>query len=47
MAYFDGMSQREIAEAMGVPLGTIKTRVRIGLEKLERSLRAVGYRENE
>lgn len=47
MAYFDGKSQREIAEAMGTPIGTIKTRVRIGLEKLERSLRAVGYVEND
>lgn len=45
MAYFDGKSQREIAEEMGTPIGTIKTRVRIGLEKLERSLRAVGYGE--
>lgn len=47
MAYFDGKSQREIAEAMGTPIGTIKTRVRIGLEKLERSLRAVGYETSE
>ncbi len=47
MAYFDGKSQREIAEAMGVPLGTVKTRIRIGLEKLERHLRAAGYRETD
>lgn len=47
MAYFDGKSQREIAEEMGTPIGTIKTRVRIGLEKLERSLRAVGYVESD
>ena len=47
MAYFDGKSQREIAEETGTPLGTIKTRVRIGLEKLERSLRAAGYRESD
>ncbi len=46
MAYFDGKSQREIAEEMGTPIGTIKTRVRIGLEKLERSLRAAGYAES-
>lgn len=45
LAYFDGKSQREIAEEMGTPIGTIKTRVRIGLEKLERSLRAAGYGE--
>lgn len=47
MAYFDGKSQREIAEEIGSPLGTIKTRVRIGLEKLERSLRAVGYETSD
>ncbi len=47
MAYFDGKSQREIAAETGSPLGTIKTRVRIGLEKLERSLRAAGYREGD
>lgn len=47
MAYFDGKSQREIAEEMGTALGTVKTRVRIGLEKLERSLRAAGYQESD
>ncbi len=47
MAYFDGKSQREIAEETGTPIGTIKTRVRIGLEKLERSLRAMGYVESD
>lgn len=43
LAYFEGMSQREIAEYMQTPLGTIKTRMRIGMEKLERLLRAIGY----
>jgi RNA polymerase sigma-70 factor (ECF subfamily) len=47
LAYFDGMSQREIAERTSTPLGTIKTRMRIGMEKLERVLRAVGYLEGE
>lgn len=47
MSYFDGMSQREIAAKLDVPLGTIKTRMRIGLEKLERSLRAAGFRSGE
>ena len=42
LAYFDGMSQRQIAEYTDTPLGTIKTRVRQGLKKLERILRAVG-----
>lgn len=45
LAYFEGMSQREIAEYTNTPLGTIKTRMRIGMEKLERLLRASGYSE--
>ncbi len=34
MAYFQGWSQREIAEKTGLALGTVKTRIRLGLEKL-------------
>ncbi len=34
MAYFQGWSQREIAEQTGLALGTVKTRIRLGLEKL-------------
>jgi len=45
LAYFEGMSQREIAEHTSTPLGTIKTRMRIGLEKVGRLLRASGYPE--
>ena len=45
LAYFEGMSQREIAEYTKTSLGTIKTRMRIGMEKLERLLRASGYPE--
>ncbi|MEZ4663895.1 MAG: sigma-70 family RNA polymerase sigma factor [Caldilineaceae bacterium] len=42
-AYFDGYTQREIAEIINVPLGTVKSRMRIGLEKLERLLRSAGF----
>ena len=34
LAYFEGYTQREIAELKGIPLGTVKGRVRIGMEKL-------------
>ncbi len=47
LAYFNGMTQRQIAEHTQTPLGTIKTRVSQGLNKLERILRTVGYRNTD
>ena len=41
------MSQCQIAEHTDTPIGTVRTRVRMGLEKLERMLRAVGYQAED
>jgi RNA polymerase sigma-70 factor (ECF subfamily) len=38
MAYFGGFSQSEISRMLGVPLGTVKGRMRLGLEKIRGEL---------
>jgi len=37
-AYFEEMSHNEIAEATGLPLGTIKSRIRLALERLRHAM---------
>lgn len=38
LAYFEGMTQSEIAARTGSPLGTVKTRVRTGMQSLKQQL---------
>jgi RNA polymerase sigma-70 factor, ECF subfamily len=38
LAYFAGLSHSEIAEALGMPLGTVKGRMRLGMEKIRSTL---------
>jgi RNA polymerase sigma-70 factor (ECF subfamily) len=42
LAYFGGLSQTEVAERTGAPLGTVKSRMRLGLLSLRRILTGEG-----
>ncbi len=42
LAYFQGFSQSQIAEGLRLPLGTVKTRIRLAMDKLRQTLRDEG-----
>ena len=44
LAYFGGLSQREIAATTRTPLGTVKTRLQLGLRKLTQCVRPLRHK---
>jgi RNA polymerase sigma-70 factor (ECF subfamily) len=45
MAFFESLSHSQIAEKTGLPLGTVKSRIRLAFSRLRRHLEANGVDE--
>jgi RNA polymerase sigma-70 factor (ECF subfamily) len=45
LAYYRGLSQREIAAKTGIPLGTIKTRLELAVRKIRTAILSLGGAE--
>ena len=45
MEFYRGLSHREMARETGIPLGTIKTRLKLGVRRLRGTVSAIGFRE--
>jgi RNA polymerase sigma-70 factor (ECF subfamily) len=43
LSFFGGLSRQEIAKKIGIPLGTVHTRARLGLQKLRSTLSAMDF----
>jgi len=46
LAFYSGLSQREISKKTGIPLGTVKTRLELGVKKLRAAICAIGTKED-
>lgn len=46
LAFYEGLSHSQIAERTGIPLGTVKSRLRLAFTRLRRGLEAAGVEES-